>query len=198
MEKSRRWLLVSYAAEDEFKVIFKDCEEWAYIYHNADNATPHFHIYVKFKNARYLDGIRKQINSVQNTLGEIAKSTNTDIINYFMHKGIPDKHPYKFDDIRFSDNFKNSSNKVNDNEEFINDLLSDMSLRAMGIKYGRDFMKNYKSYYEFAKDLKREELFGSSYGSNQLSEVYFDYAKVTSKSFAYRDLENFQIPIDKI
>lgn len=43
------------------------------------------------------------------------------------------------------------------NETFLNDLLARKPHREMAVKYGRDYMKNYKNYRQFAWEVELEE-----------------------------------------
>lgn len=45
-----------------------------------------------------------------------------------------------------------------DNEEFVTDLLdSNMTYRQKAIKYGRDYIRNFKTYEKFIKMLRMQE-----------------------------------------
>ncbi len=190
-KKSRRWVIVTYATPKEFQQLLDEAIEWAYIYHDKDEKEPHYHIYLRFENPRWFEGLKKLINSEQNTLGQPAKSTKQNIIKYFTHENEPQKHKYKNEDIERNDNFEITLKELQQekNEEFIEDLMNGLTLKEMGIKYGRDFMKNYKKYYEFAQDVKKEELYKTNYGENAIAVIEFDYEITKAKINAYRTIE---------
>ena len=155
--------LVSYAKPEEFTRLLKIAKHWAWILHNRDNGEPHYHIYVSFATKKSPKQILDIINSEENTFWEEMKGTPQDLLTYFTHEKEVAKAQYEFSEIQFDDEkywSKGSEveNKENENQEFLEHLLKKTSRREMAKKYGRDYMKNYRAYEEFARMLEYEEL----------------------------------------
>ena len=158
--RSRQWSLVTYAGEDEFQFLLQACKHWAYIYHDKDGVEPHWHLLCVFQNARAFEGLKSLIKSNQNTFGEVIKSTLEDMYKYLTHdkqtdKQLYDKSAVKCDDISFWANVEDNEQNVTDS--LIDDILNGLSLRVLARRYGRDFMKNWKSYFDFANLVREQE-----------------------------------------
>lgn len=156
--------LVSYASIDELKPLLSQCKHYAYIYHDLDKTSPHYHVIATFDREKSLAWIRKQIPSDQNTFGQSIKGDVDDVLLYFTHtktkgeKHIYDKSLIVYDcEDYWRKRSKDDSGEENPNDVFMDDLLSpSMSLEVMGRKYGRDFLKNMQSYLK-ARDFILEE-----------------------------------------
>lgn len=57
----------------------------------------------------------------------------------------------------FLDSEKIKEDKHDDVEELIDDMIKNLSWREMARKYGRDYMKNYKAYQQYALNVALEE-----------------------------------------
>lgn len=155
MIRSRTYSLITYNPPSDFEPLLNKARRWAYIYHDKDESEPHYHIYARFDNALTRDGVLRLVKGSQNTFAEILKTTEKDILSYFLHEN-KDKFQYNKTSIVFSDNFEKPE-PDSDSECLIDDILSGMSLRSLASKYGRDFMKNFRSYYSFATLVYEQE-----------------------------------------
>lgn len=155
--------IVSYASLDEIRRILDQAKAWAYICHdkdkneNGEQRATHYHIIATFTQEKSFKWVCNQVVSTQNTFSEAIKGEIGDVIDYFTHKGFTDKYQYDESDIVYSDKtywerrIGNCETSQEDkNNAFMDDLLScDFSVEAMGRKYGRDFIKNFRSYQSF-------------------------------------------------
>lgn len=154
--------IVSYASEEEIQRLLDLAKAWAYIKHDKDEELSgklrdtHFHIVATFTQPKSFKWVRNQVVSTQNTFSEAIKGEISDVLDYFTHKGIAEKYHYDENDIVYSDRdywkrrVNNGEDEESKNEAFMDDLLaSNFSAEAMGRKYGRDFIKNYRSYKDF-------------------------------------------------
>lgn len=151
-----RWSLITYASPNEFLPLILSADHYAYIYHNLDNAEPHFHILLTFTQQISLSRIRKYITSDQNTLGEPLRE-NFAMFSYLTHENLKaeEKEVYNREDIKTDSTefwLSQKNKKNNDNEMFVNDLMN-LSPVAMAIKYGRDYIKNFDRYNTFRSTL---------------------------------------------
>lgn len=157
--RSRQWFLMTYSSPDEFKPLLDVCLHYAYIFHDKEDSEPHYHIACVFKNARALSGLISLINSTQNTFGEVVKVSLTAVFDYLTHKNDENKFQYSeelivFDDLSF---WKNCTDDVNTTDSLIDDILSGLPLRSLAHRYGRDFMKNWRCYVDFARNVAWQE-----------------------------------------
>lgn len=160
--RSRQWSLITYASVDEFSLLLESALHYAFIRHDDDGVEPHFHILLVFKNARAFDGLKSLIRSEQNTLGEVVKSDLKSMFEYLLHEN-KDKKQYSIDDVMSDDiDFWLSCSHDTDNttDTLIDDILSGAPLRVLARKYGRDFMKNYSAYINFARLVYSQESCG--------------------------------------
>lgn len=155
--------IVSYASLDEIRRLLDQAKAWAYICHDKDKnedgkpRDTHYHIVATFNNKKTFKWVCNQVVSTQNTFSEAVKGEIGDVIDYFTHKGFTDKFQYASEDIVYSDKaywerrIGNCDTSQEDkNEAFVDDLLAvNFSVEAMGRKYGRDFIKNYRSYQAY-------------------------------------------------
>lgn len=149
--------VVSYAAFDELFLLLEACEHYAYIIHDKDATDYHTHLICYFSVPKTISAVRKLVRSDQNTFSQKVRQTD-DLLTYLTHENEPDKHQYSRDQICFDNEeywMKLSSEGLTektDNDKFVDDLLADdLDLVFMARKYGRDFMKNHKSYLEFRR-----------------------------------------------
>lgn len=155
--------IVSYASLEELRRLLEQARAWAYIKHDKDVdeqgklRAPHYHIIATFSQQKSFKWIRNQVISTQNTFAEAVKGEVSDVLDYFTHKGIAEKYQYPDTDVVYSDREywerrtqSCGTSKEDANEAFVDDLLSDnYNAVAMARKYGRDFIKNIKSYEYF-------------------------------------------------
>lgn len=163
--------IVSYASIEDIRRLLDKAKAWAYILHDKDEGkAPHYHIVATFSEQKSFKWVREQVISAtnQNTFSEAIKGEIGDVLDYFIHKGWTDKYQYSNEDIVYSNReywdkrLERGEDEENKNDTFMDDLLSsDFSAEKMGRKYGRDFIKNFKSYNEFRKMVLYERNYNS-------------------------------------
>lgn len=150
-------VIVSYAKIEELLPLLEQAKHFAWIYHDKveeDNSPgPHYHILATFERAKSFQWVRKQVVSEQNTFTELLEGDIDDVLTYFTHEKETHKGQYTKNEIVYDDEEywtkrrKDGDNEENKNDVFINDLCSDnFSVERMARLYGRDFLKNLKSY----------------------------------------------------
>lgn len=156
--RSTWFFCMTYAKPCEFKFALEKATHWAYIYHDRDENEPHFHILLHFDNARTGFALLNDFHSTANTFIE-SKVSPVDSYEYLYHANHPDKYQYD-KSLIVSHNpvyWEHFLPSVRDRTQtdFIEDLLnsSDLDLVYMAKKYGRDFIKNYRTYIEFRNDV---------------------------------------------
>lgn len=160
--------IVTYANQREIATLLETAKHYAYILHDRDkDRDPHYHLLVTFDLPRTFKAVRNMVASTQNTFTQSVKSSIGNVLTYFVHAtdtAIADgKEPYDESEVIYDDeaywrkralqdgeSWKEERGDKDKNEQFLNDLLSrTFSVERMGIKYGRDFMKNFRAYKEF-------------------------------------------------
>lgn len=153
------WHISTYAKEEEFQELLNYVPHYAYILHDKDECEPHFHILLSGVNIS-ANAIKSRIHSEQNTRFSLMENRYNDFI-YLTHDNIEDKFHYNKSEV-VCDNLafwqlQTAETKEEKNEEFLNDLLT-LSKFQLAVKYGRDFMKNWRNYLEFAQIVSEEEI----------------------------------------
>ena len=160
--RSTWFFLMTYSSPEEFQTLLDKSTHFAYAYHDKDDNEPHYHVLVHFESARTGYACIKDIKSSSNTFLEEA-SNPVACYEYLTHKNDLDKYQYT-DDIIISHNpvyWKNYLPSVRDRPkadleaDFLEDLISPdvLDLVYMAKKYGRDFIKNYRSYLDFRNEV---------------------------------------------
>lgn len=174
--------IVSYASREELQPLLNQTKHYALIHHDildATSSSPHYHILATFEREKSFTWVRKQVVSAQNTFTESIKGDVEDVIRYFQHiddaSVIKGKTAYSFDKIEFDNKaywlkrIKSGEKEENPNDTFVDDLISDdYNVQNMARKYGRDFLKNLKSY-EYARERMLFEM-GELKHVNQLKQ----------------------------
>lgn len=160
----------------------KDISHYCYILHDKDTVEGgelkegHIHLLITFKQPKSINSVRKIFEHKQNTLAKPMEDVVHDI-QYLTHKNDPDKFQYDEKDIvtdgsTYWSRLAKSEDIDNGNEAFINDLCDpNISLREMAIRYGRDYMKNYRAYHHFAQEMVKDEFRRSNYEMAAMQEV---------------------------
>ena len=158
------WFVETYVPSCDFEYALNKASHWAYIYHDRDKCEPHYHVLLHYDNARTGYAVLKDFAHIQNSMAESTDSP-VSCYEYLTHANDVDKFQYPSSDIVchnpiYWEHFLPS---VRDRTQvdFIDDLLNDddIDLSYMARKYGRDFIKNYKAYLDF----RREVLFRERY-----------------------------------
>lgn len=144
---------------------------YAFIRHNKDfdidkdaPEVTHFHLLLVFKREKSLKWIQTEFDSIarfhQNTLGERI-TDKVRAFRYLTHKDEDDsKHHYDDNEVCHNglDYWSDEAKQSLDVCDMLNDFDNNCNLRYMAIKYGRDFMKNYNSYYNYYCLIRSQEL----------------------------------------
>lgn len=141
-----------------------DPEAWAYIEHTEDTREdgtpkePHIHLLIKFGFDCRLTYISKHFKG-QQTLIQKPNSLKA-AHEYLYHKNHPSKHQYDPADVVSFMAEKLTKTvrelKEDSNEQFLKDLVN-LKNRELAVKYGRDLMKNYYKYKDFAELIQRDD-----------------------------------------
>lgn len=201
--KHRAYFICTYRSLDECNaLLINSAKTYAFITHDKDDKKSHNHFIVVFDNARQCKSICKAFSdSTLQTLISVAHDVKL-CFDYMLHRDKKSVELNKFrydvsevitEDIAYFDRFYGKVDKVKkerDNEEFLNDLCADeINLRAMAIKYGRDFMKNYRNYMTFRAELLYQEdelqVDFDKLVSEQLEEIHRAYAEAQNVCDTY-------------
>ena len=157
-ERGVWWFVESYLSEYEFRPSLDKASHWAYILHDCDDCEPHYHILLHYSNSRTGLSVLRDFIGYQNTRVEKCISPIA-CYEYLTHKNCPEKYQYAISRVishnpvyweRFLPSVRDrTTDKVD--TDFIEDLLFGVELNylEMAKKYGRDFIKNWRSYEDF-------------------------------------------------
>lgn len=161
------WDIVTYLSEAQFLCVLKErFSSWAYIYHDKDGNEPHWHIVGSCTNKVSFKRLLKDFESCGNENTRLIPITKEDLrerYEYLDHRNETSKYHYPSAAIKHHEEHywqvvcKDIILDRTANDEFIEDLLSEtISIEQMGRKYGRDFMKNYKAYWDYRECVRTE------------------------------------------
>jgi hypothetical protein len=184
LQRSEWWFLMTYATLEECQPLFDNCKHFAYCHHDKDTREdgelkePHTHILVCFNGSKSLEQIRTLINSQQNTFGENQRKVGqkwqplnkTACFRYLLHSDDTEKYQYD-EECRVTDSdefwskyaeYKNPFGTSCD-DTFYQDLLAPYRstwdfMDTMSRKYGRDFIKNYRTFEQYREDMRIADL----------------------------------------
>lgn len=170
-QRSRIWALQFYCDISRAEDLLQRCDHFAYIKHDKDDTTPHYHLVVTFANARtgqsVLKGVEVDDLTEDTTVNLQAGRDRHALARYLLHdtpKARADgKHLYDESEVHTDDvAYWYEDEVVPENEApvspFVDDLLSArLSARQMAYKYGRDYIRNYRTYQGFANEQREIE-----------------------------------------
>lgn len=192
------WKMISYMSEDNLRrALAENCRNWAYILHDKDIftaedeksnpknkegtlKTPHFHVVCTFdreKSANQVTLLFDSYSEGQNTMKMPCMDIGDSLL-YLTHEtqsAIQDgKHMYPRGDMKISHEAFYAKyikgDEVTDTDTFVDDLLSEsFSAERMGRLYGRDFIKNFRSYIYFREVVHKERAVQKS------TKFHYDY-----------------------
>lgn len=176
------WCVITYAKPKDFQRLLDSAMHWAYAYHDKDwrfsdegekiPKEPHYHVLLAFENEQSLKQLKERIDSTQNVFGQRlhnkaqGKESVRGIWDYLTHRDEDPNEKFIYDEsIRISDDLSYWEKRCQKellstatNDSFFEDLLSDdFNLKDMGRKYGRDFIKNHRSYLEYRRNTLQEQ-----------------------------------------
>lgn len=158
---------VFYGQEDELLRALLNAQQYCYILHNQDDEDDHYHIILNYSCQRTVSAVLRDFVSYSNCFVEKLVSIPGSF-EYLTHENDPDKYHYNLDRVVYSSPSywtslykKCSSNEKSDEMDCLcDDLLAlarhTVSIRTLACKYGRDFIRNYRSYCEFGQYLEME------------------------------------------
>lgn len=186
MERYYSFKGVTYLSEETLreKLRHKDIKQWAYIEHDKDKnedgtqKEPHKHLLVITKANKSIDAMRRIFESEEgNTLFKPIDEIQHDY-RYLTHKDDETKYQYESENIKTSSLeywakvSKDEDTESRTNEDFINDLEDPTKTRRdLAIKWGRDYMKNFRSYELFVHTMQREEWLKNEIAIEQMQRV---------------------------
>lgn len=146
--------IVTYDTNADIQGFCDNTVHYCYILHDKDDGkAPHYHIFFTMqKNAKCLNIVQlfKLYGSddKQNTFCRCVKKNEYNCYDYLTHKNHPNKYQYNESDIVCDDVSKwQKVEQVIDIDSFCDDLFAPtIDIPMMCRKYGRDFMRNIKSY----------------------------------------------------
>lgn len=160
--RAYRYFCVSYAPlEFILSALRERSKHWLYCYHcrEPDPSKNHIHFICSFHQWKSYKQVRDIFSDgISNTFVQQLISLDR-ALHYLTHEDDPSKVQYSSDEFVSDDLslwLKGSVlSKEDSNKQFLDDLLS-LSSREMAIRYGRDFIRNYDKYQQFADILKAE------------------------------------------
>lgn len=191
------WDCITYMSEENAKrLCAEQCRNWAMIYHDRDTKEdgtqkqPHRHLVVTFETKKSFASVCRLFAMYaegQNSLCEPVKDLGA-CLDYLTHKNDPTKWQYDRKEVIISstawfDKYTKTVDEETDNDRFVDDLLAPsttFSVVSMARKYGRDFMRNMRSYMEFRKVALFEEMGGNAidyFAHDSQAEQFNDIVK---------------------
>lgn len=168
MQRFYSFKIVTYNSLEYVEAFSKLTSHYAYILHDKDLKedgtlqSEHYHVLCTFTSNKSFESVRKLMGGPENTFVHAMTDKFGDYL-YLTHKNAPEKYQYP-DDIIITNSqefFISSTEKTISNDEFINDIspYSMLSKLDLARKYGRDYIKNSRTYHEFAKNAFVEQYF---------------------------------------
>lgn len=197
MDRFYSFKVVTYNTdESNFQPLLDKAFKWAWILHDKDKTDPHIHILCTFKQNKSFEQVRKMVEGEQNTFARKMEDKYRDFLYLPHSEDFPDKALYNETDIHCNDLgfFQRGAKKTVDNEEFVTDLLdSNMTYKQRAIKYGRDYIRNFRTYTKFAKMLRMEENFLSKIENGEVVEELNPYNPFEIQIQSEVDIETGEI-----
>ena len=173
VKQARTWSLVVYNY-DAFDLMIQlstieSLVHYAYIVHskdvqeNGEVKKEHIHLLVNLSVPVTLKWLERRLYTFNSLEGTLIGEPVTDkrmCFRYLTHKDDKDKYQYNDNEVLSNDLYYWTSDlkdKTSDVLEMIDDITKRTSLRTLAKKYGKDFMKNYRSYIEFASNVVYQE-----------------------------------------
>ena len=200
----------------------------SWILHDKDKKVPHTHLVILSDRSRRLKdyigwfkNLTDEYGNAINTLAKICKST-TATQKYFTHSDEESKqqgkHQYAEEDIRVLEGeqystvweYKTQTDiafeadqkrkaTMEENENLLEDIIAEKPMREMARKYGRDFMKNYKTYRAFASEVVLEETGDLDKAMKLLRTILEDYtAKMEKDAYCHGIRHTVNLCIQRI
>lgn len=171
-QRAYSWNIITYMQEaDLLRCLRETAKNFAYILHDEDaredgtKKEPHYHVVVTYsqqKSGAVVASIFDQYANGQNSRYQVAFDLQGCLL-YLTHETeeakTAGKYQYERKKIvlssqsfynRYVKDEEQAAREQADNDTFVNDLLSaEFCPIKMGRKYGRDFIKNFRSYVDY-------------------------------------------------
>lgn len=169
--RSRCWSLITYVDPSEcFSSLLPLCLHYVYIFHDNDLKSdgslkePHFHLLLILRNAKTLSALLSYNSSASNVMGEPIHDKYK-AYRYLRHLDNPDKFQYPksaliSDNLDYWEKLDPDLVSTTDGERvltMLEDILSHKPYRELVLLYGRDLVKNFTTYKQFAIMLKQDD-----------------------------------------
>lgn len=172
--RSRYFCVVTYASEKQLRKVMREhvnsIRAFCYIYHDVDEAEPHYHILMRLHSAwtstqitkwfaHLVDDEKKPIN----TFAEVCHDMEVQKM-YILHedaKSIEEgKHRYNRDQLKeYGYNDLSERKDCYDNSyEILCKVLEGATMRELVRHYGRDFLYHYNQYTEVANMVRTQDV----------------------------------------
>lgn len=186
--------LTSYHTLQEIQHFCSTASKYAYIFHDKDDCEPHFHVLCVFKQNMSFSQVKSKFPDTANIFVQPLLD-KIQAFRYLTHKDNPEK--YQYSDSLVSSNALSYFSEKDTKQVDVDSLLTDLSpysmltLRELAIKYGRDFIKNYSTYKDYAKKVYiQESCIERGYGENIelltytrfLDDLYFSLTTTFSRN----------------
>lgn len=192
MSKSRYFSLTTYATEKQIQKVVGDhvrsIRSFCYIYHDQDEAEPHYHILMRTHStwsapqiAKWFAGLLDKEKKPVNTFCEIAQDMDA-LKTYILHQDEKSreegKHEYSITDIKdfgFND-LSERKDAYDTSYEILNKVLLGVNPRDLVRYYGRDYLYHHNQYSEVADQVRmyegyKEAKITSMYEQSNMKEV---------------------------
>lgn len=184
-KRTRVFSLITYIGEDNIKEVIqlhsRSIRAWAYIYHDKEESTPHWHLLIRTYDAwstnqilKWFDKYKNEIN--ENTLGQPATDMHA-LRDYITHSDYESrqkgKHLYDEKDIVDGGMFALVEKKDSFDETYaiINDLLLGTKTREMIRRYGKNYLYHIQQF-----DIAKERILWDDMRSTSMGDIIHEVA----------------------
>ena len=177
-QKGRFHLIMTYASEKQIQDVVlahqSSIRAWSYIYHDKDEAQPHYHVIFRTYSTWYNTAIEKWFKGLKDRSGEhintFCEKAN-DLValeHYLTHDDFESrqKGKYQYPKSAIRDyglwDIVPRKDSFDDSYDVINDIISGMTVRDLVRRYGRDYVYHRFAYEEIADKIITEDGFSNS------------------------------------
>lgn len=172
-KRSRFHAVITYASERQLQDVIiahqSSVRAWAYIYHDKDEAEPHYHIIIRTYDAWYNTAIERWFKGLKDSQGNdintFCEKANDLVVleQYLTHDDFESRKQGKYhysrsqihdfglwDIVPCKDSF-------DDSFDVVNDIINGMSAKDLLRRYGRDYLFHRYAYEEIADKIIMED-----------------------------------------
>ena len=96
-KRYRKWFVKS-ATFDLLALEDISVLSYAYIFHDVDTTTPHYHICIEFKNAKTMTAVKRFLSTDETSSADVWSTDGA--LRYLIHADQPDKHQYAITQVK--------------------------------------------------------------------------------------------------